>query len=217
MVIGLGPTIDKTSTGNSASKALSRAKTVRAQAKVAKPKAKTTSSTIPTSGIVGGQGYAAPKTTKRDYSKDALGDSAYLADAAALKRALENYQKDDTQARERQGIDYGNALRNLGWNSGTGTWDVEDKGQGYGRATNAGRQNFAARGMLQGSGWSDALTNIDRDFNQQKTNTDLANEQYLMDADTALARYQVDNEEQRLASLNAAIERLKTKATSGLF
>lgn len=217
MVIGLSPVIDKTSTGNSASKALAKAKTTRAKirpAAKAKPK---TSSAIPTSGTVGTQNYASPGTKKRDYSEDALGDSAYLADAAALKRALTRYQEDDTLARERQGIDYKNALRNLGWNSGTNSWDVEDKSQGYGQATNAGRQNFAARGMLQGSGWSDALGNINRDFGQTKTDIGLANQQYLDDADRALARYQVDNEEARLASLNAAIERLKAKATSGLF
>ena len=208
MVIGLSPVADRTSTATTAA----RKPAVKAKSKVAKsPK-----TLIPTSGTVGGS-YKAPQAKTINYADNAIGDSQYLADAGALKRALSNYATDDATARERQKIDYGNSLRNLGWNADTQSWDVVDKGQGYGQTTNAARQNYAGRGMLQGSGYNDAMSTIGREFGQQKTNMGLANDQFLSDADTAMARYKVDNEEARLASLNAAIERLKAKATSGLF
>lgn len=95
----------------------------------------------------------------------------------ALKNALDdvNRQKADYQNT------YQNDMRQLGWN-GT-QWNMADALTQSGRAFGQQAQDFAARGMLQSSGYGDNFTNLTRQLNDQVTNADTARQKYNTDLD----------------------------------
>lgn len=149
-------------------------------------------------------------------SNNLAADSAYAAQVAALNRALENFQANQALGADIQGQDYSKGLRNLGWNAGTGQWDVEDKYQGYGGATNAARQNYAGRGMLRSSGYGTTRANINRSFGEQKTGMDQSMQNFRTQQARDLAQYSTENKDAQLLAREAAIQRRRQALLSGL-
>lgn len=143
-------------------------------------------------------------------------DSVYAAQVAALNRALENFQANQALSTDIQNQDYSKGLRNLGWNAGTGQWDVEDKYQGYGGATNAARQNYAGRGMLRSSGYGTTRANINRSFGEQKSGMDQAMQNFNTQQARDLAQYSTENKDAQLLAREAAIQRRRQALLSGL-
>jgi hypothetical protein len=149
--------------------------------------------------------------------KDELaGDSVYAAQVAALNRALQNFQANQALGADLQGQDYSKGLRNLGYNAGTGQWDVEDKMQGYGGATNAARQNYAGRGMLRSSGYGTTRANLNRSFGEQKSSMDQAQQNFKTQQAREAAQYQGEAEDARLMAREAAIQRRRQALMMGL-
>jgi hypothetical protein len=149
--------------------------------------------------------------------KDELaGDSVYAAQVAALNRALQNFQANQALGADFQNQDYSKGLRNLGYNAGTGQWDVEDKMQGYGGATNAARQNYAGRGMLRSSGYGTTRANLNRSFGEQKSSMDQAQQNFKAQQAREAAQYQGEATDAQLMAREAAIQRRRQALMMGL-
>jgi hypothetical protein len=148
--------------------------------------------------------------------KNLATDSAYQAQINAINLALANFQKGQALDADIRGQDYSAGLRNLGFNAGTGTFDPEDKYQGYGGARNAARQNFASRGMLGSSGYNTAGTNIDRSFADQKNTMERGQQNYASQQKQAATEYETEAKNAQLLAKEAAIQRRRQALTAGL-
>lgn len=144
------------------------------------------------------------------------GDSVYAAQVAALNRALQNFQANQALGADFQNQDYSKGLRNLGFNAGTGQYDVEDKMQGYGGATNAARQNYAGRGMLRSSGYGTTTANLNRSFNDQKSSMDQAQQNFKSQQARDAAQYEGEAKDAQLMAREAAIQRRRQALMMGL-
>ena len=144
------------------------------------------------------------------------GDSVYAAQVAALNRALQNFQANQALGADFQNQDYSKALRNLGYNAGTGQYDVEDKMQGYGGATNAARQNYAGRGMLRSSGYGTTRANLNRSFGEQKSSMDQAQQNFKSQQARDAAQYEGEAKDAQLMAREAAIQRRRQALLMGL-
>jgi len=156
---------------------------------------------------------ARPRASAQD---ELAGDSVYAAQVAALNRALQNFQANQALGADFQNQDYSKALRNLGYNAGTGQYDVEDKMQGYGGATNAARQNYAGRGMLRSSGYGTTRANLNRSFGEQKSSMDQAQQNFKAQQARDFAQYEGEAKDAQLMAREAAIQRRRQSLLMGL-
>jgi hypothetical protein len=99
-----------------------------------------------------------------DYLK---GDATYVAQQAALQSELQNLLSELALQRTNYDADHNNALRNLGWSQERNDFDPENPLGAYGAAYNNQENDFASRGMLDSSAFSEALTNLDTSFDKQ--------------------------------------------------
>ncbi len=125
---------------------------------------------------------AAPQMSQDDYL---AGDSTYQSALAALQKTLSGYQNDYVQNLSKYDTDYNTGLKNLGWNS-DGSWNQDDTNTAYGRSYNNQLNDFGSRDMLSSSFYGDALNNMARQFNDQKSSIDTARTNYRDDQRSTL-------------------------------
>lgn len=131
----------------------------------------------------GGGGVAAPPSDE-DY---AANDQILIAALGALDRAMKDYEaqyKVDVDTYDR---DYNRGLGDLGFRDLDPTeaqnmgWDWNDVLTASGRAFKNTNEDFANRGMLQSSGYADALQLLERSLNDQKVGMDTARGDFMGD------------------------------------
>lgn len=161
----------------------------------------------------GGQAYTpAPATappapaapSDDDYLK---GDASYIAQQAALVRALSDYLADDTAQRTKYNTDYSDTMKNLGFQGGQ--WNLDDLNTASGRSNQNQVNDFAGRGLLQSSLYGQANENLMRSLNDQRTGIDTAKTSFLGDRDRSLAAQKNQN---TLDQQSARAEALARKA-----
>lgn len=147
-------------------------------------------------GVAMGAAAAAPAVSDEDYL---AGESGYQAQLAALMRALSDYTADDTAQRTRYTTDYSEATKNLGWRdpdgdgAQPGNWDLEDLNTASGRGYQNQVNDFASRGMLQSSLYSEANDNFMRSMNEQLGSMNKAKTDFLSDRDRQLNSFKGEN------------------------
>ena len=110
------------------------------------------------------------------------GDSAYQAVLTALGKQLSNFNTDlDTQLGN-YSDNYAASLKDLGYKPGldgaTGTWDFENPLTASGRANENLVNDFAARGMLQSTGYVDAQNQLQTSLMDQLKQLNTARDQF---------------------------------------
>lgn len=110
------------------------------------------------------------------------GDATYQATLAALAKQLSNFNTDlDTQLGN-YGTNYASSLKDLGYTPGldgaAGTWNFEDPLTASGRANENLVNDFAARGMLQSTGYADAQNQLQTSLMDQLNQLNTARDQF---------------------------------------
>lgn len=144
-------------------------------------------------------------------------DSVYVAEAAGIEsdvQALLDALKRDRAAYD---IDFGSALRNLGWSPegedfSRGQWRQQDLTGAYGSAYNNMQNDFAGRGMLTSSFYGSGLEDLISSFDQQRGDM-LGARQRQMDTWTA---EQSEAESQKRQALDRARAAALARRASGL-
>ncbi len=150
--------------------------------------------------------------TEADYL---AGDSTYQATLAALKKQLQNFTSDIGSQRSNRALDYNKSLKDLGYiapdpnarSAGGPSWNWNDTLTASGRANQNQLNDFAARGMLQSSGYADSFQDLTRSLMDQYTGIDQANTQFNTDHDRQLARAKDENTSASQAARAEAIMR----------
>lgn len=106
------------------------------------------------------------------------GDATFVAQRAALIQQLADQEASLESDIDNYGIDTEKTMRNLGWRGGKydpkenkfggGNWDPEDRIGAYGMAFGNQENDFAARGMLDSSGYDRAFGDMNTSFNRQR-------------------------------------------------
>lgn len=133
------------------------------------------------------------------------GDSAYADQVASTQRSLADTLADSQKQRRDYDTSYNDDLRQLGWN-GQG-WNTADPLTQSGKAFSGQTNDFAARGMLQSTGYGDAITNTTRQFNQQVSDAAQARTQYDSGLDSLDAANQAQTQDSITQAKRAAIAR----------
>lgn len=180
-----------------------------------KPKAPKTAPITKSSGGGGGGGGESaskaiadtepvkPKTpTEEDYLK---GDATYQATVSALAKQLTNYETDVEAQKGKYGIDYNEAVKNLGYVAPTAkgaeaSWNWDDPLTASGRGMQNQLNDFASRGMLQSSGYANAFNDLGRSLMDQYTGMTSAKTTFEDD----LARQLTTTKDENTAALQAA-------------
>jgi hypothetical protein len=106
-------------------------------------------------------------------------DAEFLDEKSAAQQEYDNLVAQLAQ----QGTEYNtnnqNTLRNLGWQGDEGGWNQQDKLTGYGNAYQNQLNDFAGRGMLDSSLYGEAQNDLNRGFEQQRTDLGTALQQFM--------------------------------------
>lgn len=135
------------------------------------------------------------------------GDSAYQAQVAALKGALERYQADVGLQRTNYANDYNSGLRDLGYDEANKAWNWDDTLTASGRAYQNQLNDFASRGMLQSQGFADSNNDLQRMLGQQYDQMATNKTNFLTELDRGLANFQGENVSSQQAARAEAIAR----------
>lgn len=148
-------------------------------------------------------------------------DATYKATQAALAKQLSTYKNDITAQRNNYQQDYSQSLKDLGYTPGVaataavknkagkvtkaavaakpGVWNYQDNLTASGRAMQNLLNDYAARGMLQSSGYAQGQNDLTRSLNDQLTgitkarttfNNDLTRQQTAYTDQNTAARQQ---------------------------
>lgn len=168
-------------------------------------------------GIVGGGGGggAAPVEAPAPAISDAdflNSDPNVIAQRAAYSKAFEQLIAELDLGQGQYEADYGTSLKNLGWrdggNGGQGDFDREDTTTSSGRGFQGLQNDYASRGMLQGSGYAEALEGFLKGLGQQKEQLGTARGNFLADNKLKRTQGQQTRDEQiRLAEAGALSNR----------
>lgn len=159
----------------------------------------------------GAQTVDNPAPMEPDLSEDALRKSSeYIARERALQAMLDEFAVRQGTEKTRYEDTYGKSLAELGYDPTNARFDMGEKLTSGERATTSGkaynalRNDFAARGMLQ-SGAYQAQQGVLRDqLMKQREAIDTGRTRFLEDQNTALLGQQAQAEQQRKAALDAA-------------
>lgn len=146
-------------------------------------------------GYGGGGGGYAPAAAGGDDDSFLSGDASYQAQLAALLKAAQDQNADFAAQRSKYDVDYGDSLKNLGWNqpivddpktpgvdeSKPGAWNFQDLNTAAGRGYNNTQNDFASRGLLQSSLFGTALDNFTRSLNDQLGGINTGRQNFLDD------------------------------------
>jgi hypothetical protein len=157
----------------------------------------------------GGGGGGLDLSTLAPSPEDYLaGDSTYQAQQAALQRALEAYQADNTRQSTSYNTDYQNGLAQLGYRPGAaqddpstpnvdesqGQWAQGDQTTAYGRSYQNQLNDFAGRGLLRSTFYNNALDDTNRQFNDQLASVNKGKTDFMDQLAQSLASYQNENQ-----------------------
>lgn len=159
----------------------------------------------------GAQTVANPAPAAPDVSVETLRQTPeYMARERALQAALDLFKAKQDTDKARYEENYGKSLSELGYDPTSGNFDLGQLLSSGQRATTSGkayqalRNDFAARGMLQ-SGAYQAQQGVLRDqLMKQREAIDMGRTRFLEDQAAALTAQQQQDEQQRLAALEAA-------------
>jgi hypothetical protein len=134
------------------------------------------------------------------------GDSTYQDTVSSLNRNLSDTLTDVQAQKKTYDTTYNDDLRQLGYVPGGG-WNTADPLTQSGKAFSGQSNDFAARGMLQSSGYGDALTNTTRQFNNQLSDATTARDTYDKGQDAYAATQQAQTNDAITQAKRAAIAR----------
>lgn len=145
----------------------------------------------PTSGLVGAPSMmAAPVTPPVPSIEDYLPtDSVFVAEKAGIDADTAALLSSLKRDRASYDVDFGSALRNLGWElgdqgleaPGQGSWRQQDLTGAYGNAYNTQQNDYAGRGMLTSSFYGNALEDLLASFDQQRNDMISARQRQIDD------------------------------------
>lgn len=118
---------------------------------------------------------------RTDYLK---GDATYTAQQSALEQELQNLIAELGLQRTNYQTDYTSALSNMGWNQDQNSFDPKNLLGAYGASYANQENDFANRGMLDSSGYANALTNLNTSFDKQKGDLDNSRSNFLRELQT---------------------------------
>lgn len=155
-----------------------------------------------------GSSKGSSKPTKKSYLKT---DSIYQTQNAALQAALQRYQSDVRYQRANYDTDYAKANKDLGYDPKSKKWNLSDQMTASGRGYQGQLDDFAARGMLQSTGYAQEANNLLRALQQQQTSMTDARTKFRTDLDRELANYRAENTASQQAARAEAIARMAAK------
>lgn len=155
----------------------------------------------------GGGGGMAPVIAPPSEEDYLSGDSGYQTELSALQGALKRFLADSEFQKKNYEVDYGKSLRDLGFDEGTKEWNWDDKLTASGRGYQNQLDDFAARNMLQSSGYADAFSELQRLLGQQYDAVSGARKTFLTDMDNQTANYKAENTANQQAARAEALQR----------
>lgn len=161
-------------------------------------------------------GYVDPGAYSADDTSYLSGDASYQAQLAALLKAAADQEADFTAQKSKYEVDYGDALKGLGWMQddpntpvNEAAWNLQDQNTASGRAYTNQQNDFASRGTIQSSGYATALDNLMRSLNDQLGGINTNRQSFLDD----LARQQsAAQSENQLSQQQAKTDALYRRA-----
>lgn len=159
----------------------------------------------------GAQTVDNPAPMQPDLSEDALRKSTeYLARERAIQAMLDEFNVRQGTEKTRYEENYGKSLSELGYDPTSSKFDLGElltsgqRATTSGKAYNALRNDFAARGMLQSGAYQAAQGVLRDQLMKQREAIDTQRTRFLEDQNTALLGQQAQAEQQRQAALEAA-------------
>jgi hypothetical protein len=134
---------------------------------------------------------------------------------------MERFTADQGLAKERFNTNLQKSFAELGYDPTKGTFDLgELLAQGQratisGRAYDALRNDFAARGMLQSGAYQARRGVLDSDLMRQREALDKTGADFLVDQDAARKAREAQNEVQRRAALDEAKQAVLNRFATG--
>ena len=152
-----------------------------------------------------------PAPIQPDLSEDALRKSTeYLARERAIQAMLDEFNVKQGTDKTRYEENYGKSLADLGYDPTSSKFDLGElltsgqRATTSGKAYNALRNDFAARGMLQSGAYQAAQGVLRDQLMKQREAIDTQRTRFLEDQNAALLGQQKSAEDQRRAALEAA-------------
>lgn len=134
----------------------------------------------------------------------------YLARERAIAAAMEQFAAGQATEAARYGENYNKSLAELGYDPTSNKWDLGELMSSGQRATASGkayealRNDFAARGMLQSGAYQAKRGVLSNQLNEQLNAIQQAKVRFGEDQQAKLVAQQAQNEQQRQAALEAA-------------
>lgn len=134
----------------------------------------------------------------------------YLARERAIQAAMEQFAAGQATEAARYNESYNKSLGELGYDPTAAKWDLGELMSSGQRATTSGkaydalRNDFAARGMLQSGAYQAKRGILSNQLNDQLAAVQLAKTRFGEDQAAKLAAQQLSNEQQRQSALEAA-------------
>lgn len=121
--------------------------------------------------------------TEDEYLKT---DGVYTSQQGALQSILDALKADTTAQGSEYDTSYAKNLKDLGWiepkSAGEqGQWNTSDLLTAYGSSFKGNKDDFAARGLYDSSGYDLSNQNLNRSFNDQRTGMDTARKTFKDD------------------------------------
>lgn len=121
---------------------------------------------------------------------DFLGsDAQYIAQIAALRKALSDYTAGQNQTLSQYDQNYGTTLNRLGYDQSAKKWNWNDLNTTAGASNNNQQNDFASRGMLQSTAYANALDRLQRQFGNQLSDLSTAKQQEHDTINSAISAY----------------------------
>lgn len=103
--------------------------------------------------------------------------------------------------------DFQNNLQDLGWMFDSNSWNQRDPLTSYGSAYENQLNDFAARGMLSSSAYQQALSNLNRGFNDQRSNMIQSKQDYINDLQQQWNSAFAENQQELAKAKTLALQR----------
>lgn len=154
------------------------------------------------------------RPTEEALAANALLTPEYIARKKALDDALALYSGEQDISQQRYDVDYGNALRDLGWRSDKNDWDAGELATEQAKQTASGRaftsqlNDFASRGLLQSGAFRAASAQLKNQLAEQKASMERSKAQFGEDVTKKKQTYASEQEPTRLQALSDAKQSL---------
>ena len=145
----------------------------------------------------------------------------YMARERALAAAMELFGQTQATDKARFEEKFGRSLTDLGYDPTNARWDLGEmltsgqRATESGRAFNALRNDFAARGMLQSGAFQAARNVLQQQLNDRLTAVQQGRTSFLEDQAAAMRARQQQDEQQRQAALQEARDAILSRFAMG--